>query len=100
MTAFLALCGVFIFQVLFNILKVLEIRYTLEKKIGKLMINSVYIGMVSLGAMFFSIDQLLKGNLLVILFYIAGSVLGKWIGMKIETDATSHKPMGILDYFF
>lgn len=77
---------VFIFQVLFNIFKVLEIRYTFEKQVKKLMVNSVYINLVSLGSTFFSIDQLLKGNFLVIIFYIAGSVVGKWIGMSIETD--------------
>jgi hypothetical protein len=100
MLSFIALCWVFVFQVLFNILKVLEIRYTLEKKIGKLMVNSVYIGFVSLGAMFFSIDQMLKGNFLVIFFYVMGIVLGKWIGMKIETDNSRNTKLSILEYFY
>lgn len=77
---------VFVFQVLFNIFKVLEIRYTLHQQIGRLLVNSVWINLVSLGAMFYSLDALLKGNFIVIIFYIAGSVVGKYIGMKIEVN--------------
>lgn len=92
---------VFFLQVLFNIFKVLEIRYTYEKQVAKLMINSVYINLVSLGSMFFSIDQLLKGNFLVIVFYIAGSVIGKWAGMNIETEQEKgNKKVSIFEYLY
>lgn len=65
------------------------------------MVNSVYINLVSLGSMFFSIDQLLKGNFLVIFFYIAGSVLGKWAGMQIETDEEkSSKRFSLFEYLY
>ena len=77
---------VFIFQVLFNIFKVLEIRYTLHNQVRKLLANSVWINLVSLASTFYSIDALLKGNFIVIIFYIAGSVVGKYIGMKIEVN--------------
>lgn len=75
---------VFVFQVLFNIFKVLEIRYTLHHQLRKLLVNSIYINLVSLGAMFYSLEALLKGNFIVIIFYIAGSVVGKYIGMGID----------------
>lgn len=76
--------SVCIAQILFNIFKVLEIRYTLEHDIRKVLINSVWINLVSLIVMYYSLDALFKGNFLVILFYITGSVLGKYLGMKIE----------------
>lgn len=78
--------SVFVFQVLFNIFKVLEIRYTFHHQIKKLLINSVWINLVALGSTFYSIDALLKGNFVVIIFYIAGSVIGKYIGMRIDVN--------------
>jgi hypothetical protein len=60
---------VFIFQVLFNIFKVLEIRYTLHYQVNKLLMNSVWINLVALAST-----------------YIAGSVVGKYIGMKIDVN--------------
>jgi len=47
--------------------------------------NSVYINIVSLGSIFFSLDRLFEGDLFVIPFYIGGSVVGKLIAMKIDT---------------
>jgi hypothetical protein len=73
---------VFFFQVLFNIFKVLEIKYTYENQIRQLLINSVWINLVSLASVYFSIDRLLDGDLWVVPFYILGSVLGKWVAMK------------------
>ena len=59
---------VFVLQVLFNIFKTLEIKYTYEHKVKELMINSVWINLVSLGSTYFAIDSLLKGNWSVITF--------------------------------
>lgn len=73
---------VFFFQVFFNIFKVLEIKYTYENQIRQLLINSVWINLVSLASVYFSIDRLLDGDLWVVPFYILGSVLGKWVAMK------------------
>ena len=73
---------IFFFQVFFNIFKVLEIKYTYENQIRQLLINSVWINLVSLASVYFSIDRLLDGDLWVIPFYILGSVLGKWVAMK------------------
>ena len=79
---------VFIFQVLFNVFKTLEIKYTYEHKVKELMINSVWINLVSLGSVYFAIDSLFKGNWSVIIVYIAGSVVGKWVAM---TKVTNYK---------
>jgi len=73
---------VFFFQFLFNILKTLEIKFTFENKITPLLMNSVWINLVSLASVFYSIEGLLDGDLLIIPFYLAGSVTGKWFAMK------------------
>ena len=70
-------------QTLFNIFKVLEIKYTYQNRIAPLLLNSVWINLVALLSMYYSIDNLLQGNVKVIIFYIAGSVLGKYFGMKL-----------------
>ena len=72
---------IFIFQVLFNIFKVFEIKYTYENKLQSLLINSVWINMVSLAAVYYSLDRLFQDDFWVILFYIGGSVIGKWVAM-------------------
>jgi hypothetical protein len=69
------------FQILFNIFKVMEIKFTYENKLKALLINSVWINLVSLASVYFSLDRLFEGDWLVIPFYIGGSVLGKWIAM-------------------
>ena len=46
------------------------------------MLNSISINIVSLAATFFSIDRLFEGDYLIIPFFIAGSVVGKWFAMK------------------
>lgn len=73
---------VFVFNFFFNIFKTLEIKYTYEDKVKELMLNSVYINLVSLAATFFSIERLFEGDYLVVPFYILGSVVGKWFAMK------------------
>ena len=73
---------VFCSQLAFNILKVLEIKYTYEKKVKSLLINSVLINLVSLLGVYYSLDALMNDDFLVIIFYLLGSVLGKYIGMK------------------
>ncbi len=69
------------FQTMFNIFKVLEIKFTYENQLTRLMLNSVWINLVSLASVYFSLDSLLKGDMWVLPFYIGGSVLGKWIAM-------------------
>ena len=74
----------FIFQFSFNILKTFEIRYTYKKEINKSLLNSLAINIISLLSLYFSIDALSKGDLYMIFSYISGSLIGKWISMKIE----------------
>jgi len=71
-------------QVFFNILKVLEIRYTYEKNTSKLLFNSIWMAAASLGATFIAVDELAKGNLEIFPAYLMGSLVGKYIGMKID----------------
>ena len=70
-------------QILYNIFKVLEIKYTYQNKVRALLINSVWINLVSLVSTYYAIDDLLKGNFTIIIFYIIGSVIGKYLGMKL-----------------
>ena len=92
---------IFSAQVLFNIFKVLEIRYTLQHNVRRLLLNSVWINLAALVSNFFSIEGLLRGNFILIAFYIAGSVVGKYIGMQIEITPSTKKRKGfnILEYF-
>ncbi len=62
-------------------IEVLEIKFTYENQLNRLLINSVWINLVSLASVYFSLDSLLKGDMWVLPFYIGGSVLGKWIAM-------------------
>ena len=96
------LLWVFIFQVLFNIFKVLEMRFTLQHNVRKLLVNSVWINLMALGSTFFSVDELLKGNFWVIIFYISGSVVGKYIGMNLEITPKKKNKRGfrVSEYFY
>ena len=73
--------AILVFQIMFNIFKVLEIKFTYENQLNRLLVNSVWINLVSLASVYFSLDSLLKGDMWVLPFYIGGSVLGKWIAM-------------------
>ena len=70
-------------QTMYNILKVLEIKYTYQNKIGALLLNSIWINLISLVSTYYAIDDLLKGNFTIVIFYITGSVLGKYFGMQL-----------------
>jgi len=72
---------VLLFQILFNIFKVLEIKFTYENQLKRLLINSVLINLVSLASVYYSLDRLFQNDWFVIIFYISGSVIGKWIAM-------------------
>ena len=80
---------VLFFQITFNIFKVLEIKYTFENKLNALMLNSIWINLVSLASVYFSLDRLFEGDWIVIPFYIGGSVIGKWIAMT-QTENIRH----------
>ena len=90
---------VFISQVLINILRVLEIKYTFQHNVPKLLLNTFWINMVWLVSTFMSIDALFKGNFLVVVMFLAGSVLGKYVGMNIEIGKKRKKGFNILELF-
>jgi hypothetical protein len=72
---------IFLFQFLFNIAKTFEIKYTYENQIVKLLINTIILNTLALASTYYSIDYLFKGNIIVIIFFILGSVVGKWFAM-------------------
>lgn len=74
--------AVFVFQVFFNVFKTMEIKYTYERRVLPLMINSVWINLVSLCSMYLSLERLFARDWSVVLVYILGSVLGKWVAME------------------
>lgn len=59
----------------------MEIKFTFENKLRNLLINSVWINLVSLAAVYFSLDRLFQNDWIILPFYIGGSVLGKWLAM-------------------
>jgi|TARA_R110000868_G_scaffold55158_1_gene171547 ABC-type enterochelin transport system permease subunit len=76
---------VFVFQFFFNIFKTLEIKYTYEHKVNALLLNSIWINLVSLGSTYFSLERLIAGEWSILIVYIGGSVVGKWVAMtKVE----------------
>ena len=73
---------IFIFQLLFNVFKVLEIKYTYENKLIPLLLNTVWINLLSIGSVYYSLEGLLSGDVFVIVFYVGGGVCGKWLAIK------------------
>jgi hypothetical protein len=75
---------------MFNIFKVMEIKFTYENKIKSLLVNSVWINLMALGSTYYSLDGLFRGDYIGILFYIIGSIVGKWFAM-VHYDAIKDK---------
>jgi Na+-transporting NADH:ubiquinone oxidoreductase subunit NqrE len=73
----------------------MEIRYTYEQKVKALLYNSVWINLVSLASTYFSIQRLFAGDWLVVIVYIGGSLLGKWMAM-IHFDNIKEKIKNLL----
>jgi hypothetical protein len=72
---------VFITLFAFNILKTLEIRYTYQNKLKPILLNSIGINIVSLLSSYFSINSLLKGDYFIMVIFIVGSLVGKYVAM-------------------
>jgi len=75
---------VFILQSIFNVLKVLEIKYSVTNRTKPLLINSVLISSLTIVVSFYSLEELFSGNWKIIFSYVAGSVVGKWFILKYE----------------
>ena len=68
----------------------MEIKFTYENKIKSLLVNSVWINLMALGSTYYSLDGLFRGDYLGIIFYIMGSIVGKWFAM-VHYDAIKEK---------
>jgi len=85
---------VFLSQIFFNVGKVLEIKLTYENKTRGLIMNTLIINLISLMSVFYSIENLLKGDTLVVFFYVSGAVVGKWFGMT-QVENYRHKILSL-----
>ncbi len=70
---------IFILQVVYNILKVEEIKYSYEGKTVKLVVNSIFLNITALFTTFYSVKFMLDGDFIVSIIYIIGSAFGKWL---------------------
>lgn len=75
---------VFILQSIFNVLKVLEIKYSVTNRTKPLLINSVLISSLTIVVSYYSLEELFSGNWKIIFSYVDGSVVGKWFVLKYE----------------
>jgi uncharacterized membrane protein YqgA involved in biofilm formation len=63
------------------ILKVQEIKYNDGENVKKSMTNAFLISIVALLSVTIGVNSLLKGDWLVPIFFVAGSMVGKWIAI-------------------
>lgn len=75
---------IFAFQFSFNLLKVMEIKFSYEEKIKPLIIVTALLSGIILASTYFSLTLLLNGDIIVIPIYIIGSILGKLTAIKIN----------------
>lgn len=71
--------AIFIFQFFYNLLKVYEIKYSYEKETLKLIVNSILMNGIALITVYYSLQMMFDGDWLVVLIYIVGAALGKWV---------------------
>ena len=72
---------IFVLQAAMAILKVHEIKYNDGEELRKAMLNAFLISVVALLALTIGVSSLLKGDWVVAVFFVAGSVFGKWLAM-------------------
>ena len=70
---------VFIFQLLFNVAKVYEIKYSYENKLNPILVAGASLSLLTLLSTYFSLELLLRGDWLVIVVFIGGSLSGKYL---------------------
>jgi hypothetical protein len=74
---------IFSSQVIYNILKVLEIKFIYLGRIGSTLLNSVLINLTSLASVFLSLEGLFSGDWYIVPTYVVGAVCGKYIAMRL-----------------
>ena len=72
---------IFVLQAAMAILKVHEIKYNDGEDLRKAMLNAFLISVVALLALTIGVSSLLKGDWVVAVFFVAGSMFGKWLAM-------------------
>jgi hypothetical protein len=77
---------IFIFQAIFNVAKVYEIKYAYENQLKGILISSTVLSLLTIMSTYLSIELLLAGDLKVILVYVTGSLTGKYIAYLSEKN--------------
>ena len=77
---------IFIFQSIFNVAKVYEIKYAYENQLKGILISSTVLSLLTIISTYLSIELLLAGDLKVIIVYVLGSLLGKYIAYLSEKN--------------
>ena len=72
---------IFILQAAMAILKVQEIKYNDGVDLKKSMTNSFLISIVALLSLTIGVNSLLKGDWIVPIFFVAGSMFGTWLAI-------------------
>lgn len=82
---------IFLLQVTFNIFKSLEIRYTYENRLAPILWVGFVLSVLMILGFYLSIGALLKGDWGVIVVYVGGSVLGKYLSFLINKKIYKNK---------
>ena len=82
---------IFLLQVTFNIFKSLEIRYTYENRWAPILWVGFVLSVLMILGFYLSIGALLKGDWGVIVVYVGGSVLGKYLSFLINKKIYKNK---------
>ena len=77
---------IFIFQSIFNVAKVYEIKYAYENQLKGILISSTALSLLTILSTYLSIELLLAGDLKVIIVYVLGRLLGKYIAYLSEKN--------------
>jgi hypothetical protein len=72
---------IFVLQAAMAILKVQEIKYNDGENVKKSMTNAFLISIVALLSVTIGVNSLLNGDWVVPIFFVAGSMVGKWIAI-------------------
>ena len=83
---FLSYFLVFVLQVLFTTFKVFEIKYAYENKLKPILITGAILSVLTVLSTYLSVDLLFKGDWFVIIIYVAGGLLGKYIAYKFNAN--------------
>ena len=83
---FLSYVLVFVLQVLFTAFKVFEIKYAYENKLKPILITGAILSVLTVLSTYLSVDLLFKGDWFVIIIYVAGGLLGKYIAYKFNAN--------------